>query len=118
MATSAAPTYFPTYRSAAGTPLIDGGMWANNPAGVAAVEALGVLGWERSDVKLLSLGCTTEPLRVNANQTTRLGVNYWARRLLPEWPGSHPVLLAQLLSSLAMRTCCVTQLRFQTGASS
>ena len=38
LATAAAPTYFPTYRSAAGTPLIDGGMWAINPAGNAAVK--------------------------------------------------------------------------------
>lgn len=83
LATAAAPTYFPTYRSAAGTPLIDGGMWANNPAGVAAVEALGVLEWNRGDIQMLSLGCTTEPLRAKASRTARLGVNYWARRLLP-----------------------------------
>lgn len=83
MATAAAPTYFPTYRSAAGTPLIDGGMWANNPAGVAAVEALGVLGWKPGEVQLLSLGCTTEPLRADAGRTAALGINYWALRLLP-----------------------------------
>lgn len=83
LATAAAPTYFPTYRSAAGTPLIDGGLWANNPAGTAAVEALGVLGWKPGDVQILSLGCTTEPLRAHADRTARLGVNYWALKLLP-----------------------------------
>jgi patatin-like phospholipase len=83
LATAAAPTYFPTYRSAAGTPLIDGGMWANNPAGIAAVEALGVLGWEPGDVQMLSLGCTTEPLRAHAGRKARLGVNYWALKLVP-----------------------------------
>lgn len=83
LATAAAPTYFPTHRSAAGTPLIDGGMWANNPAGIAAVEALGVLGWKQGDVHLISLGCTTEPLRANAGRQARLGLNYWALKLLP-----------------------------------
>ena len=39
LATTAAPSYFPTHRSAAGTPLVDGGVWANNPMGVAMVEA-------------------------------------------------------------------------------
>ena len=100
LATAAAPTYFPTYRAAAGTPLIDGGMWANNPAGNAAVEALGVLGWKSGDVQLLSLGCTTEPLRANADRKARLGMNYWALKLLPvmmagQSSGSHGT--AQLL---------------------
>ncbi len=100
LATAAAPTYFPTHRSAAGTPLIDGGMWANNPAGNAAVEALGVLDWQPGDVQLLSLGCTTEPLRANADRKARLGLNYWALKLIPvvmaaQSSGSHGT--AQLL---------------------
>jgi patatin-like phospholipase/acyl hydrolase len=82
LATAAAPTYFPTYRSAAGIPLIDGGMWANNPAGAAAVEALGVLDWKKGDIKLLSIGCTTEPLNAHANRTKGLGVNYWATKII------------------------------------
>src|SRR6266849_6407166 len=45
LSTAAAPTYFPTYRIASGTPLIDGGMWANNPIAVALVEAVGILKW-------------------------------------------------------------------------
>src|SRR5206468_3108582 len=53
LATAAAPTYFPTHRSAAGLPLIDGGMWANNPTGLATVEAIGVLGWERTSLRVL-----------------------------------------------------------------
>jgi hypothetical protein len=31
LSTAAAPTYFPTHQLDCGTPLIDGGMWANNP---------------------------------------------------------------------------------------
>lgn len=82
LATAAAPTYFPTHRLATGIPLVDGGMWANNPMGPAAVEALGVLEWEKGDVKLLSIGCTDAPLNVNADRINRLGLTYWARRLV------------------------------------
>ena len=39
---------------------MDGGIWANNPMGMAVVEAIGVLGWERAQLKLLSLGCSDE----------------------------------------------------------
>ncbi len=83
MATAAAPTFFPTFRSAAGVPLVDGGIWANNPAGTAAVEALGVLDWPRGSVQLLSIGCTTAPLNARADQAKWLGFGYWAQRLVP-----------------------------------
>src|SRR3546814_9614978 len=61
-ATAAAPTYFPTHTLEAGVPLIDGGMWANNPMGPAAVKALGVLEWPKGNIRLLSVGCTESPL--------------------------------------------------------
>jgi uncharacterized protein len=83
MATAAAPTYFPTFRSAAGVPLVDGGIWANNPAGTAAVEAFGVLDWPQDSVQLLSIGCTTAPLDTRADQAKWLGFSYWAKRLVP-----------------------------------
>ncbi|ETZ92795.1 patatin-like phospholipase family protein [Mycobacteroides abscessus MAB_030201_1061] len=82
LATAAAPTYFPTHRSEVGIPLIDGGMWANNPMGTASVEALGVLDWQKGDVRLLSVGCTESPLSVAAYRKSRLGLNYWATRLI------------------------------------
>lgn len=77
LATAAAPTYFPTHRSTEGVPLVDGGMWANNPVGMAVVEAIGVLGWERTDLKVLSLGCTSEPLSAALGIRYRLGLAYW-----------------------------------------
>ncbi len=61
LATAAAPTFFPTHQSAVGTPLIDGGVYANNPTGLAAVEAIGVLNWPKGLLRVLSLGCTLEP---------------------------------------------------------
>jgi patatin-like phospholipase/acyl hydrolase len=65
LATSAAPTYFPTFQGETGIPLIDGGVWANNPIAVAVVEAIGILGWDRSEIDVLSLGCTSTPLDVD-----------------------------------------------------
>jgi len=61
LATAAAPTYFPAHALADDALLVDGGVWANNPTGIAAVEAVGVLGWQGDGLRILSLGCT-EPL--------------------------------------------------------
>ncbi len=80
--TSAAPTYFPTHRSSAGTPLIDGGMWANNPVGMSVVEAITLLNWSKDSLKILSLGCTTEPLNVNWGRKVSLGRLYWATKFV------------------------------------
>ncbi|MCE7886666.1 MAG: patatin [Alphaproteobacteria bacterium PRO2] len=59
LATSAAPTYFPKHQLATGEELVDGGVWANNPIGVAALEAACMLGWDMHNVHILSLGCTS-----------------------------------------------------------
>lgn len=64
MATAAAPTYFRAHVMPSGAPLIDGGIWANNPVGVAAVEARSILGWKDEELFVLSLGCTEELLDV------------------------------------------------------
>ena len=82
LATSAAPAYFPTHRAATGTPLIDGGVWANNPVGMSAVEAISVLEWPRDSLKILSLGCTTELLNIDRGRSSSRGLSYWAPRLL------------------------------------
>lgn len=57
MATSAAPLYFPEFRHEGAT-YVDGGIWANNPAIAAGLEATERLGWSRERVRLLSIGCT------------------------------------------------------------
>ncbi|KQR85061.1 CBASS cGAMP-activated phospholipase [Microbacterium sp. Leaf179] len=83
MATAAAPTYFPTHRLTNGVPLVDGGTWANNPMGTAAVEAIGLLEWERGEVELLGVGCTEAPADFHASRDRRHGfANYWAKRIV------------------------------------
>ena len=82
LATTAAPTYFPIHQSATGTPLIDGGVWANNPVAVSVVEAIAVLEWPRDSLRILSIGCTTEPWNVNWGGRFSRGVSYWAPRLV------------------------------------
>jgi hypothetical protein len=60
LATAAAPTYFPAHSLPSGARIFDGGIWANNPMGMAMVEAIGVLGWDPHTTRLLSLGCGDE----------------------------------------------------------
>ncbi len=64
LATAAAPTYFQAHLMPSGAPLIDGGIWANNPAGLAAVEARSILGWKDDDLYIIRLGCTEEALDI------------------------------------------------------
>ena len=82
LATASAPTYFPTHRSVAGIPLMDGGMWANNPVGMSVVEAITLLDWPRNSLKVLSLGCTAAPLNVNWGRNVPLGSLYWAPKFV------------------------------------
>lgn len=82
MATSAAPTYFRPFLTEAGTPLIDGGVFANNPAGLAAVEAVGVLGWPKDELAILSLGCGTPALDIRTSGWWRSGLFGFAPKVV------------------------------------
>ena len=61
LSTSAAPTYFTEHHLRSGVRLIDGGIWANNPVGLAVVEAIGVLKWPAEALRVLSVGCSDTP---------------------------------------------------------
>jgi patatin-like phospholipase/acyl hydrolase len=58
LASSAAPTYLPAFEDGKGNEFIDGGVWANNPALVAVIEAIAVLGVPRENIRVLSIGTT------------------------------------------------------------
>ena len=64
LATAAAPTYFRQHITQNDVGLLDGGVWANNPVAIAVVEAIGVLGWPRESLHVLSLGCLEETYTV------------------------------------------------------
>ncbi len=82
LATSSAPTYFPILKASSGLYLVDGGVYANNPISIAATEAVGVLSWPSADIKILSIGCTNEPIDIKAAKKYPLGIGYWAIKLL------------------------------------
>jgi hypothetical protein len=76
LATSAAPTFFSTYRN--GTRhFADGGVWANNPVMVAVVDALSCFNIDRHNVDILTLGCGDQDLRMSDGQLKRGGLFHW-----------------------------------------
>lgn len=77
MATASPPSYFSEHRTTGGVGLVDGGLWANNPAAVAVVEAVGILGWPADQIRVLSIGCLDEV----PDTKKRYGVLRLARRL-------------------------------------
>jgi uncharacterized protein len=77
LATSAAPTYFrPLAHN--GYTLVDGGVWANNPAMLAVIEALVCFDIRRDQIDVLSLGCGEDPYVVSEQQINAGGKFAWA----------------------------------------
>mgnify|MGYP000023414795 FL=1 len=60
LATTAAPTYFPTFTGVDNIRLVDGGVWANNPMMVGIVEAISMFKVPLNAIRVLSLGTTNE----------------------------------------------------------
>ena len=88
-ATSAATTYFPAHRlESEGSRLIDGGVWANNPAMVGVTEAVSLFGRRLEDIRVLSLGATSSN-RARPSRLDSAGLLRWAAP-----PGAIDVLLA------------------------
>lgn len=76
LATSAAPTFFSTYRN--GTRhFADGGVWANNPTMVAVVDALSCFVVDRHTVNILSLGCGETETQMTKGQVRWGGLFHW-----------------------------------------
>jgi patatin-like phospholipase/acyl hydrolase len=79
MATSAAPTYFPAFRLPVDeVRLVDGGVWANNPAMVGVTEAVSMFGRRLDEVHVLSLGTTTS-MRTRPSHLDNGGLARWVR---------------------------------------
>jgi patatin-like phospholipase/acyl hydrolase len=82
--TSAAPTFFPPYRAEAADgktyALIDGGMYANNPALCAWVEAHGR--HPDSEILVVSLGTGNEKKPVSYAEAKDWGLAGWAPHLI------------------------------------
>ena len=64
LATSAAPTYLKAVPNN-GYIMVDGGLWANNPVMNAVTDALTCFDIDRSQIKVLSLGCGETSFRVD-----------------------------------------------------
>jgi patatin-like phospholipase/acyl hydrolase len=89
LAATAAPTYFPTAMIEPGSSYIDGGLWANDPALIAYVEADRIAKqckrkidkpFVLQDVRVLSVGTGKPHLRFRT--TGREGILFWASELI------------------------------------
>ena len=81
MATSAAPTYYRPLLSG-GYTFVDGGVWANNPIMVGLVDALACFSIDRDRVRILSLGCGSEPYIVERSKIWPGGLLAWRKVVL------------------------------------
>jgi patatin-like phospholipase/acyl hydrolase len=79
MATTAAPIYFPAFRlPGSHVRLIDGGVWANNPAVVGVTEAVSMFGRPLEEIRVLSLGTTTST-RTRPSRLDKAGLVQWCK---------------------------------------
>ena len=77
MATSAAPTYFPSFKKVDHIRLVDGGVWANNPTMVGVVEAVSMLNVPLESIRVFSLGTTSE-IKGRSKRLDHGGLLQWA----------------------------------------
>ena len=73
LAAVSAPSYFPIHRTHDGAAMIDGSLWAHNPTLLAVIEAVGLLGWPREEISVLSLGFPPEPLPYDVSGRRHVG---------------------------------------------
>lgn len=64
MATSAAPVFYRAFQAEDGTDYIDGGVWANCPVLVGAIEAIDRFAKPRDQIEILSVGTTKTPFSI------------------------------------------------------
>ncbi|MBN8969986.1 CBASS cGAMP-activated phospholipase [Afipia sp. TerB] len=77
LSASAAPTFFRPLEHNHYT-LIDGGVWANNPAMLAVIEAMICFDIDRSQIDLFSIGCGDDPYVVSGDKIDFGGKFAWS----------------------------------------
>lgn len=78
-ATTAAPTFFRAFSLPDDhVRLVDGGVWANNPAMVGVVEAVSMFGQPLDTIRVLSVGTTADP-RTRKRKLDNGGLVQWGR---------------------------------------
>ncbi|HEY6005659.1 MAG TPA: CBASS cGAMP-activated phospholipase [Anaeromyxobacter sp.] len=80
-ATSAAPTFFPPF-ALEGRSLVDGGLFANDPAMCALADAYKMFGGSRSRYLLVSIGTGNDEIRLGYGQVRGRGLLRWAIPIL------------------------------------
>ena len=78
LATSAAPTYFPTHRIQHEL-FADGGLFANSPDAIAVHEAEHFLGIDPQEIRMLSVGTTSQSFAFSAGTSTSMGIWDWVK---------------------------------------
>jgi len=87
--TSAAPTYFAPVQLGDVDSHVDGSVWGSNPAMVGITEAVRYAGRELCDIRLLSIGTTSQPLRIGSHaQVAKMGLLHWMLKTLNLLQGS------------------------------
>jgi len=81
MATSAAPAYFAAAQ-VDGHRLVDGGVWANNPAVIGITEAVSMLGVPLPAIGVLNIG-TTDQVSHHPRKLDTGGLATWTRHAVP-----------------------------------
>jgi uncharacterized protein len=87
-ATSAAPTFFPPFRLDGGAPgaearsLVDGGVFANDPAMCALADAYKMFGGSRSRYLVVSIGTGNDEIRLAYGTVKGRGLLRWAIPIL------------------------------------
>jgi uncharacterized protein len=79
LATSAAPTFFPTFDGVGFMRLIDGGVWANNPTIVGIAEAISMLDANLQSIRVFNVSTPSE-VKERHQSLNQGGLLAWARQ--------------------------------------
>lgn len=104
-ATAAAPVYFETFIAATGQHLIDGGVWAANPALVGICEAVRFFGRPFSEIELLSIGTGEESFQETSNNKFDWGLAQWfvTKKLLSILRSTHSQSVLSMVNYMQLK---------------